>query len=60
VTADVINLRRSRKARDRKAKSAEAEANRIRFGRSKAEKERLAAEKRRAADLIERHRRETD
>jgi hypothetical protein len=60
VTADVINLRRSRKARDRQAKSAEADANRIRFGRTKAEKERLAAEKKRAADLIERHRRETD
>jgi hypothetical protein len=58
--AEVVNLRRARKARDRQAKSAESDANRIRFGRTKAEKERLAAERKRAADFVERHRRETD
>jgi Domain of unknown function (DUF4169) len=39
---EVLNLRRARKARDRAEKDRAAEANRIAFGRSKAE--RLASE----------------
>lgn len=37
---DVINLRQARKAAERKRKDAEAEANRLRHGESKAERER--------------------
>lgn len=35
---DVINLNRFRKARDKAARGAEADANRRKFGRTKAEK----------------------
>lgn len=36
--ADIINLRRKRKERQRLAQETEAQANRVRFGRTKAEK----------------------
>ena len=36
--AEIINLRRARKARTRDAAAATAEANRARFGRTKAER----------------------
>ncbi len=45
---DVVNLNRFRKTRERAERAKEAEVNRIRFGRSKAEKtsERLESERR--------------
>jgi hypothetical protein len=36
--AEIVNLRRARKARDRAAREAAADANRVAFGRSKAER----------------------
>ncbi|MBB3174353.1 hypothetical protein FHR90_002194 [Endobacter medicaginis] len=42
--ADIINLRRHRKARARAAESAEADANRAKFGRTRAERDRAQAE----------------
>ena len=36
--ADVVNLRRARKARERAAEESRAAENRVRFGRPKAEK----------------------
>lgn len=42
--AEVINLRRARKARDRQAADATATINRAAFGRTKAEREATAAE----------------
>ncbi len=36
--AEVINLRQARKARDRKVRATEADANRAAFGRTKAER----------------------
>jgi hypothetical protein len=36
--ADIVNLRRSRKAKDKQAKEKLADANRIAFGRTKSEK----------------------
>ena len=49
---DVVNLNRFRKTRDRAERAKEAEANRIRFGRTKAEKDRDRQEaERRAQDL---------
>ena len=41
---EVVNLRKWRRARDKSADEAQAEANRAAFGRTKAEKQRDAAE----------------
>lgn len=51
--ADVVNLRRARKDKERREREAQADANRRRFGRTKAEK---ASDK----DARERSRREID
>jgi hypothetical protein len=40
--AEIINLRRARKARDRDAATAQAEANRAKFGRTRAERDAAA------------------
>jgi len=44
MTAEIINLNRFRKARERDARAKQADENRARFGRSREERERLAAE----------------
>ena len=44
VSADLINLRMARKARTRSAKQAVAAENRAKFGRSKADRVRSAAQ----------------
>lgn len=49
--ADIINLNKARKARDKADARARAEENRVRFGQTKAEKE----SGRREAEAIERH-----
>lgn len=36
--SEIVNLRRARKERQRRERDAEAEANRLRFGRTKAQK----------------------
>ena len=48
--AEIVNLNRARKARDRAAREAQAAANRARHGRGKAEKlnDRRAEERRNA------------
>lgn len=56
--ADIVNLRTFRKQKERSAKEADAEANRLKFGRSKAEKLKVAAEKERAEKHIDGHKRE--
>jgi hypothetical protein len=43
--ADIVNLRQARKAKAKQEKSAKASANRIQFGRTKAEKKLSAARK---------------
>ena len=50
---DVINLRQARKVRKRNESEAMAAANRVRFGESKAEKGKRAAEAERAARLLD-------
>lgn len=60
MPADVINLRRARKAKARTEKEKAAEANRGAFGRTKAEKAKTAAERDRASRAIDAHRREKD
>lgn len=56
--ADIINLRTARKARARTEKEAAAEANRLKFGRTKAEKHLQDAEKVRIERQIDGHKRE--
>jgi len=56
--AEIINLRRARKAQQRADATGKAEANRAKFGRTRAEKE---AEAKRAAIMrqaLDAHRRE--
>jgi hypothetical protein len=59
MPAEIVNLRRFRKAKARAEKVEEAAENRRRFGRSKAEKAEEAAERARAERLVDGHRRET-
>lgn len=53
--ADIINLRRARKAKDRQAAEAKADANRAKFGQTKAEKNARRAEDQRAAQVLAQH-----
>lgn len=50
---DVVNLNRFRKTRDHAERSKEAEANRIRFGRTKAEKQRDRQEVERGTQTLD-------
>ena len=56
--ADVISLSKARKQKARADKDATAAANRLQFGRTKAEKQKAAAEKAIAVRTIEAHKRE--
>ena len=56
--AEIINLRMARKAKVRAAQQTEAQANRAKFGRTKAEKARDVTEAERAARLLEGARRD--
>ena len=58
MTGGAINLNRFRKAKRRKDKEAAAAANRVKFGRTKAEKARDAAERARHDGVVEGARRE--
>ena len=51
--ADVVNLRQARKWKARVAKDKDAEANRAKFGRTKAEKHKTGAEARHAAARLD-------
>jgi len=51
--AEIINLNKARKAKERVDKSARAEANRARFGRSKAQKQADAEEAYRWTKLLD-------
>jgi hypothetical protein len=51
--AELINLRRARKNRDRKAKAVQAAENRILFGRTDAERRRQETESNRRRDLLD-------
>jgi hypothetical protein len=60
MTADIVNLRRARKARDRAGREKQAADNRIAFGRSKSEKSLAKSERDRALKAVDDHRREPD
>ena len=56
--ADIINLRRARKRKDRAVKAANADQNRLTFGRSKAERTLAEASKNLAQRRLDAHRRD--
>jgi hypothetical protein len=56
VSADVVNLRRARKAARRKKGDTIAAENRAAFGLSASERERLKGEKDRGARRLDQHR----
>lgn len=53
MSSNVVNLNRFRKKKQREEKAKQAEINRIRHGRTQAEKDRERAERERAARLLE-------
>ena len=55
-----INLNRVRKARARDEKRRQADANSVRFGRTKAERDREKTEGDRARKALDAHQRDTD
>lgn len=54
--ADIVNLRQARKRKERAAKEAQAEANRVAFGRTKEERHLGKARKDLEARRLEGHR----
>ncbi len=56
MTAEIVNLRKARKARDRSAREAEAAENRTKFGRTRAEREIAAARDDLAVRRLDGHR----
>jgi Domain of unknown function (DUF4169) len=56
--ADILSLKRARKAKERAEKQQAAAENSTRYGLTKAEKKRLTAEQKRAADKLNAHKRE--
>ncbi len=55
MTSDVANLRQFRKAKARAEKDAKAEENRVKFGRTKAEKQLQKAEKEKTRHQLDGH-----
>ena len=53
MTAEIVNLRRARKARARDAAALEASANRARFGETKASREARRLEEARASRVLD-------
>jgi hypothetical protein len=57
---EVVNLRQARKARRRGEKEKLAEANRLAFGRQKAEKATRRADRDRLARFVDGHKRDSE
>ena len=53
---DVVNLKRFKKRNEREASAKQADANRVRFGRTKSERVLDEARATRANDLLDAHR----
>lgn len=60
MPADIVNLRRVRKAKACAERERRAAENRAAFGRTKEEELKAKAEKARAETALDRHRRESD
>lgn len=55
MTGEIINFRKAKKAADRIAKEKTAAENRVKFGRSKADRQRLDAEEEIKRKRIDQH-----
>lgn len=55
--AEIINLRRARKAKAREEASVKAAENRVRFGKSKGERAKAAIEAEQATKALDGHKR---
>jgi hypothetical protein len=53
---DVVNLKRFKKRSEREQSAMQADANRARYGRTKAERARDQQQKDRAGELLDQHR----
>jgi hypothetical protein len=58
MSAEIINFRQERRRRQREARAAEAAENRVRFGRTRTERERDALRESQARQNLDGHRRE--
>lgn len=58
--SDVVNLNRVRKNKARADREEAAAANRVKFGRTSAEKKKSAAEEKRRKTTLDLHRRDDD
>ncbi len=58
MTGEIINFRKAKKVLDRAAKEKQAAENRIKFGRTKAEREKIAADEELKRRRIDEHVRE--
>ncbi len=56
--SEIVNLNRVRKAKAREDRAAQADANRTKFGRTKAERERQTAQDALEAQRLDGHKRE--
>ncbi|MQP65202.1 DUF4169 family protein [Niveispirillum sp. SYP-B3756] len=52
---EIVNLNRARKAKEKAARESQAAENRVKFGRTKAEKQKSRAEDEAKARLLEGH-----
>lgn len=57
---EIVNLRRARKAREKRAKDDQAQQNRAAHGRKKSERELIAAQERLEALRLDAHKRESE
>jgi hypothetical protein len=57
--AEIVNLRTARKQREREDREKQADSNRAKFGRSKAEKKRTKLETELADKVLDSHKRES-
>jgi hypothetical protein len=58
MTAEIFNLRKARKAKHRAGREAEAAANRVKFGRSRTERQADSLEVARKTRALKAHRRD--
>ncbi|MEM9349531.1 MAG: DUF4169 family protein [Pseudomonadota bacterium] len=58
MTGQIVNLNRARKAREKTAKRARADANAVKFGRTKAERAAQATEQEVAKTRLDGHKRD--
>jgi len=57
---EIVNLNKARKARDKAAAKRTAEANRLTFGRARAERDATKAERERASAMLDGHKLEDE